>query len=338
MALTIIDISKMAGVSTATVSRVLNGSEKVRPATKKKIMDIIEKYDYTPNAIARGMVLQKTKTIGILCPDSSHLYSAKAIYYLEQGLQANGYDSLLCSAGDILDVRKRYVDLLLSKKVDGLIMIGSNFISSAEEENQYIKEAADKMPVMLLNAALDYPNIYSVMCDDYTMMLKATLAMLDAGIKDVAYLYASDTYSSKKKLSGFRDAMEKYHVENYQKLICRYEAKSENFFEIADYLDLIAEERGDFHGIIASDDYLAMGCIKYAQRKGLRIPKDVSIIGYNNSLLSECCFPELTSVDVCLEKQAQILVRTLVGVLSGEDVPKRMVFEGKLIEKGTTKF
>ena len=80
--MTISDISKKAGVSIATVSRVLNGSDKVRPAPRKKVMDIIEKYDYTPNAFARGMGLHSVQTIGILCADSSDLFLAKAVYYL----------------------------------------------------------------------------------------------------------------------------------------------------------------------------------------------------------------------------------------------------------------
>ena len=93
MAMTIYDISKKAGVSIATVSRVLNGSENVRPSTRKKVMDVIDKYDYTPNAFARGMGLHSLKTIGILCADSSDLFLAKAVYFLEQELQANGYES-----------------------------------------------------------------------------------------------------------------------------------------------------------------------------------------------------------------------------------------------------
>ena len=83
MAMTIYDISKKAGVSIATVSRVLNGSENVRPSTRKKVMDVIDKYDYTPNAFARGMGLHSLKTIGILCADSSDLFLAKAVYFLE---------------------------------------------------------------------------------------------------------------------------------------------------------------------------------------------------------------------------------------------------------------
>ena len=95
MALTIYDISKKAGVSIATVSRVLNGSDNVRPSTRKKVMDVIEKYDYTPNAFARGMGLHSIHTIGILCADSSDLFLAKAVYYLEQELQAIGRPAIV---------------------------------------------------------------------------------------------------------------------------------------------------------------------------------------------------------------------------------------------------
>ena len=161
--MTIYDISKKAGVSIATVSRVLNGSDKVRPATRKKVMDIIEKYDYTPNAFARGMGLHSVQTIGILCADSSDLFLAKAVYYLEQELQSNGYESLLCCTGYNLDIKKNYLNLILSKKVDGIILVGSNFIGTNEEENQYIKDVSAQVPIMLLNASFDYPNVYSTL-------------------------------------------------------------------------------------------------------------------------------------------------------------------------------
>ena len=150
MALTIYDISKKAGVSIATVSRVLNGSENVRTSTRKKVMDVIEKYDYTPNAFARGMGLHSLKTVGILCADSSDLFLAKAVYYLEQELQANGYESLLCCTGYNLDIKKNYLNLILSKKVDSIILVGSNFIGTTEEENQYLKDASTQVPIMLL--------------------------------------------------------------------------------------------------------------------------------------------------------------------------------------------
>ena len=338
MALTIYDISKKAGVSIATVSRVLNGSDNVRPSTRKKVMDVIEKYDYTPNAFARGMGLHSIHTIGILCTDSSDLFLAKAVYYLEQELQANGYESILCCTGYNLDIRKNYVNLILSKKVDGLILVGSNFIGSTEDENQYIKDGSTQVPIMLLNASLDYPNVYSITCDDASTMFSATNAMLNAGISDILYLYDSYSYSGRKKLNGFKDAMEAHHIANYEDLICYYEGNNQDLTEVANYVERIAKSGKKFHGVIASDDSLAIGCIKYAQRNNIRIPEDLSVIGYNDSMLTGCCTPELTSIDNKLETQTHQLVQTLLGVLSGNEMPKKSIFSGRLIERGTTRF
>lgn len=335
--MTIYDISKKAGVSIATVSRVLNGSDKVRPATKKKVMDIIEKYDYTPNAFARGMGLHSLKTIGILCADSSDLFLAKAVYYLQQELQTNGYESLLCCTGYNLDIKKNYLDLILSKKVDGIILVGSNFIGTNEEENQYIKDVSSQIPIMLLNAAFDYPNVYSTLCDDYTAMFEAASSMLNAGIRDILYLYDSDSYSGKKKLSGFKAAMKEHKIADYEKLIYFYDGDPQRVKDIAKFVDPIAKKT-PFHGVIAADDALAIGVIKSAQKWGIRIPEDLSVIGYNNSMLTCCCTPELTSIDNRLETQTHQLVQTLLGVLSGEEMPKRSVFSGKLIKRGTTIF
>ena len=336
--MTIYDISKKAGVSIATVSRVLNGSDKVRPATRKKVMDIIEQYDYTPNAFARGMGLHSLRTIGILCADCSDMFLAKAVYYLEQELQANGYESLLCCTGYNLDIKKHYLNLILSKKVDAIILVGSNFIGTTEEENQYIKDVSAQVPIMLLNASFDYPNVYSTLCDDYTTMFEATISMLDAGIGDIFYLYNTNSYSSIKKLKGFKDAMESREIPNYEQLIHFYEGDPQKLNDIADFIEQAAKNSPPFHGAIGADDSLAIGMIKYAHKAGLCIPEDLSVIGYNNSMLTACTTPELTSVDNRLETQTHQLVQTLLGVLSGEEMPKKSIFSGKLIKRGTTLF
>ena len=336
--MTIYDISKKAGVSIATVSRVLNGSDKVRPATRQKVMDIIEKYDYAPNAFARGMGLHSLKTIGILCADSSDLFLAKAVYHLEQELQENGYESILCCTGYNRDIKESYMNLILSKKVDGIILVGSNFIGTSEDENQYIKDVSAQVPIMLLNASFDYPNVYSTLCDDYTTMYEAASSMLEYGIHDVLYLYNSNSYSGTKKLNGFRAAMDMHGVADYEKRVLFYRGDLQNMNEIADFVAEAADSGIHFSGVIAADDNLAIGAVKYAHYRNLSIPEDLSIIGYNNSMLTTCCTPELTSVDNRLESQTHQLVATLLGVLSGEEMPKKSVFSGKLIKRGTTLF
>ena len=130
--MTIYDISEKAGVSIATVSRVLNGSNNVSEKTKRKVLDVMQQYGYTPNAFARGLGLNTMKTIGLMCADSSDLYMAKAIYFVERLLRANGYDSILCCSGYDLDNMKKSMNLLISKKVDAIILIGSTYISEKD--------------------------------------------------------------------------------------------------------------------------------------------------------------------------------------------------------------
>ncbi len=338
MSLTIYDISEKAGVSIATVSRVLNGSSKVKESTRKKIMDIIDEYGYTPNSSARAMGLKSMRTIGILCADSSDIFLAKAVYYLQQNLQASGYESLLCCTGYNLDAKKNYVNLILSKKVDGLILVGSNFIGEAETENQYIIDSSAKVPVMVLNASYHNDNVYCILCDDRNSMYRAATEMYESGIHDILYIYNSLSYSGRKKLDGFRMAVQRQKTEDSEDLICQIPSEITGLEDIAEYIADYERRGHSFNGVMAADDQLGIAAVKYAQKKGLRIPEDLSVIGYNNSVLTGCCTPELTSIDNQLETQSRTLVKTLVGVLSGQDMPHKTVFSGTLVKRNTTSF
>ncbi len=333
--MTIYDISEKAGVSIATVSRVLNGSKNVSEKTRQKVLDVIDRYEYTPNAFARGLGLNTMRTIGIMCADSSDLYLAKAVYYIEQKLRANGYDSLLCCTGYGLESKIASMNLLLTKKVDGIILAGSNFAYEKESENKYISDAALQIPVMLLNATLDIPNVYSVVSDDFTSMYKATLQMIASGIDDILYFYSSNSYSGRRKLAGYLAAMEEKGC-GTDPLTQFYQGSHEDIHAMTDYLKQLRKKGLTFHGVIASDDVLALAAVKYAQEMKYRIPDEFSVLGYNNSMLTVCCEPELTSIDNKLETLCQHLITTLLGVLDGKEMPKKTVFSGEIMKRGTT--
>lgn len=334
--MTIYDISEKAGVSIATVSRVLNGSSNVSEKTKQKVLDVINQYEYTPNAFARGLGLNTMKTIGIMCADSSDLYLAKAIYYIEQKLRGNGYDSILCCTGYELETKISSMNLLITKKVDGIILVGSNFIYEREADNKYIADAAVQVPVMLLNADLDAPNVYSIVSDDFTSMYEATLQMIKSGVKDPVYFYNSTSYSGKRKLAGYRTAMEEKKLLSGS-LLQFYHGSHEDIPAMTEHLRKLHAKGVSFHGVIAADDTLALAAVKYAREMGCRIPEDFSILGYNNSMLADCCEPELTSIDNKLETLCQHLITTLMGVLSGKEMPKKTIFSGEIVKRGTTR-
>lgn len=334
--MTIYDISEKAGVSIATVSRVLNGSNNVSEKTKQKVLSVMDQYEYTPNAFARGLGLNTMKTIGIMCADSSDLYLAKAIYYIEGKLRANGYDSILSCSGYDLKNKISSMNLLLTKKVDGIILVGSNFVYEQDSDNKYIADAAAQVPVMILNASLNIPNVYSVQSDDYNSMYEATIQMLDCGITDPVYFYNSASYSSKKKLAGFCSAMEDRNCFLSEAQIQFFRGSHEDIPGMAKHLYQLHTNGMQFHGVIAADDALALAAVKYAKEAGLRIPEDLSVIGYNNSMLAQCCNPELTSIDNKLEILCQHLITTLMGVLGGQEMPKKTIFSGELVRRGTT--
>lgn len=334
--MTIYDISEKAGVSIATVSRVLNGSSNVSEKTKKKVLDVINRYEYTPNAFARGLGLNTMKTIGIMCADSSDIYLANAVYFLEQELRKNGYDAILCCTGYDYAAKKDYLDLLLSKRVDGVILVGSHFVSETEDcENRYIIEAAAKLPVFLLNGFLEGDNIYSVLCNDRDAVYNATALLVQSGCRRIVYLYSSNSYSGMKKLTGFRDACKDFadRIDSASNIFC-----TKDIIQAKKTLSALYHTKTPFDGILASEDTLAVGAVKFAYENNIAVPSCLQIIGYNNSVLAACTEPELTSVDNRIQQLSADAVRLLMQVLSGETVPSKNVFAAEIIKRNTTKF
>lgn len=333
----IYDISKQAGVSIATVSRVLNGNPNVKPETRKKVMDIIDQNDYTPNAFARGLGLDTMNSVGIMCADSSDLYLAKAVYYIEGNLRRNGYNSILICSGYEHDDNEAALALLLNQRVDAVIMVGSNYVEANAEDNRYIMNASAHVPVLLLNADLDCPNVFCAMCDDFKAMQDTTLALIDSGITDILYLYNSHSYSGMRKLSGYQSAYNMRDLPVNKELSQFFKGSHEDIDGVCRFLSDLKKNGLVFHAVLASEDMLASGAVKYAKLHNISIPDELSVIGYNNSLLTVCSDPEITSVDNRLEILCFQLVKTCIAVLNGEEMPPKIIYSGELVHKATTK-
>jgi len=332
---TIYDISEKAGVSIATVSRVLNGNPNVNPETKKRVLKVMEECGYTPNAFARGLGLNTMKTVGILCADSSDIYLAKAVYFVEQRLRAKGYDTLLCCTGYELDSKKSSINLLISKKVDAVVLIGSNFLETNENNNKYIRDAAASVPIMLLNASYEYSNVYSIFCDDFGSMSSVAGKLLDSGRKSILYLYNSHSYSGTQKINGFKNAHDSRGISVNKKQLQFCSCPREDIAGITKFVEGVFKQYPGFDAIVASEDALAAGALKYVKKAGMAVPSEVAIVGYNNSILTSLCDPELSSVDNKLETLCEQLVFILMGVLEGKDMPKKTEYSGELVLRET---
>jgi LacI family transcriptional regulator len=332
----IYDISEKAGVSIATVSRVLNNSKRVSQRTREKVLSVMEQYDYVPNPFARGLGLKTMRTIGLLCPNASDYYLANALSYLERMLRRQGYDSMLLCTGKELADREKGVEWLISKHVDGIILMGSTFVEDNEEGNEYLRNASKHLPLVLLNASYAYGNIFSVLCDDFHATMNATQYLLEKGRRNILYLYHNRNYSGLKKLAGYKAALKNMDVPLQEKLVHYYTEDKMSIPSIRDYILALDRKGIQFDAVITSEDVLSVGAFKYARIVGRSVPEDLPIIGYNNSSYCLCCEPELTSVDNKLEMLCEQSVATLLKVLAHESVPQKTVFMGELVLRGST--
>ena len=333
----IYDISRRAGVSIATVSRVLNNNPHVSENTRKKVMAVIEGTGYVPNAFARGLGLNTMKTIGLLCPDASDPYLSQALTYLERAFRQQGYDCLLSCSDKELQARRQGVELLKSRHVDGIVLMGSSFIEDTPDDNDYIRDAARSIPVMLLNGALPAENVYGVQCDDQHAVKEAALSLMDSGCKRILCLYHSGNYSGRKKLAGYRDAYAQRGLQVDERLLCYFDHDKSSVHQVCETLLQLDREGLEFDAVLTSEDILSVGALKYAKAAGRQVPEDLSIIGYNNSSICVCTEPELTSVDNKLLAICEHIVTTMMGVLEGKEMPQKTVFTGELIKRGTTR-
>jgi len=327
--MTIYDIAKKANVSTATVSRVLNNSNKVKDKTRKRILAIIEQEGFTPNIFARGLGLRSIQMIGILCTDVSDIFYALAVSCLEREMSRHGFNSILCCTGNELEGKQNKVNLLLEKQVDAIILVGSTF--NIKTDDTFIRKAAEKTPILIINGELDMPNVYSVLCDEHSIAASSTMKLFDSGCKNVLFIYDYDTSSNNNKKAGYLQAFEERNIPKSNDLIVR---AGHDFDSIDVEIGKLCERNVPFDAVLGSDDFMAIGVQKALKRRNI----DVPLIGFDNSILALSASPTLTSIDNHLEDMCIAAVDILIKVFGGEDVQKCTIFNGTLVERETFKF
>ena len=327
----IYDIAELAGVSIATVSRVINDSPNVAEKTKLRVRRIMEEHGYIPN----GLGLNLLKTIGLICPDVEDGYIAKAVACLERSLREYGYDCILCCSGRGYDDCQIAVSDLLQRRVDAMVLIGSCYADSDpdSEKVNYLREAARQVPVFIINGYVRGENICCALCDDFEASYSAVREMIRSGRRKILFLGDDHTVSAGLKHRGYEAA----HAEAGLALRKELEVYIPNEINGArDYL-LKCGPR-DIDGVFATEDGLAAGALKYAKRRGLSVPGQLCIIGYNNSEVSVCCDPELSTVDSRGERLCRIVIDSMKLRLSGRGVRDKVYAKGYLVRRDTTDF
>lgn len=320
----IYEIAQKAGVSTATVSRVINNSSKVSEKTRAKINKLMEEENYLPSAFARGLSGTSAKSIGILTIDIRDQYYASVIHSLEQELSLSKYNVILCNTGGESDIQRNYISLLLQKKIDVLILVGSVF------KNDKLKEIIDlvskKIPVIIVNENVDGENIYSLICEESKGMNNLILYLKSLNHKNFVYIKSSNSFSAKRKLSGFKLSLDNQPIFEVSKE--RDDAK----IVVNNILKLKIKPTA----IICDEDLTALWIIQELTFRGFNVPKDFSVTGFNNLTYSLCSNPPMTTVDNKSSTMGLTAAKIALDILDLKNVPNVTKLSTELIIRGTT--
>ena len=299
----IYDIAREAGVSIATVSRVLNHKDTVRADTRAKVEKVLKRCNYAPSAIAQGMVSKSLHTVAVLTVDIRDSHYARTAYTIEREFGRRGYEVILCNTGGDRAETLRTLQAVAQKQVDGLILVGSIFntiCQGAEMEN-----LLRKMPVVLANGTLALPDAYSVMVDDCRGVEMAVEHLVKTGRRDLYYIKDKATDSAAAKAKGFLSGMAAAGLDADGHILETGETLEDGI-------------RADC--ILCGEDLTAAGALKALLRAGIRVPEETAVVGYDNSTYARLCEPELTSVDNKPEQVALLCVQLLQSRIEhGED-------------------
>ena len=318
----IYQIAEKAGVSIATVSRVLNDSPAVSPETRKKVLQIIEQDHYHPNVFARGLMLDSMKLVGVICTDVSDLFIAQTLSLLQAQLRTRNYDTLLFCVGSNQQTTTKHLRYLQSKHVDAIFLIGSSF-SEAIEQPQ-LCSIAQNIPVIMINGFVDAPGIYCVCSDDTGAVIQVSDLLCQRGLTNCVMLYDCMSPAAKRKMEGFRIGL----AQNGIALGSQHLVFAGGNLQTS--MDAVEELITSGHcpdAVIATSDFLAAGAIKAFSKHGLTR----SVIGFDNTILCECLVPSLTSVDLHTERMCDTAVHILDQLLEKQTPPQVHTYPSEII-------
>lgn len=288
---TIKDVARRVGVSTATVSRVLNGGHWVAEETRATVLQAVQELNYKPNAIARSLLNARTKTLALIFPNVSDMFSGTVLSGVEDAAHQRGFSVIICKTGGGHERTLSYLQLLAEKRVDGIIFASEVL---REEYASFIQRLG--IPLVVLSGESVQGGIPTVRCDDRQAAYAATSYLIGQGHERIGLLYggARETPEQSGRLTGFHEAHRDHGlaVEPQQVLCLEGFAFKDGQ---AGGVKLLTQAR-DLTAIFASSDELALGLMSAAYARGVRVPDDLSVMGFDDLPLAEMSLPPLTTV------------------------------------------
>jgi LacI family transcriptional regulator len=325
----ILDVALKANVSIATVSRVVNKSDhKVNPATREKVLAAIRELDYRPNALAKGLLMKKTMTIGIIIPDISNPYYAEIVRGIQDTADLAGYAVMLHNTDRKQERIIRYIYLLREKSVDGVIFSGG--IINGYETLSILKELKERV-VVVGRHAVDFP---AIMVDNMGGATQAVQHLIDLGHRRIGSIGGPEgSTTAEDRLTGYRNALAQNGMTFNLQLVRRGNWSPESGYLMAK--EMLAGTAKPT-AILCANDQMAFGAIKAARELGLNVPGDLSVVGFDNVPPGSYFDPPLTTVEIPMYDIGRAAMRVLIDLLSGEKFEKLRLFNAKLLVRGST--
>ncbi|MFT8347795.1 LacI family DNA-binding transcriptional regulator [Clostridium saccharoperbutylacetonicum] len=331
MATSIKDVAREAGVSIATVSRVLNDIDVVNEDTKKKVLDAIKKLGYRPNIVARSLKTQRTKTIGILLPDISNQFYPEIVRGAEDVSNIYDYNIILCNSDLDIEKEKEYLRVLKEKMVDGVIYMS---ISLNSEILDLINELDVKT---VLVETKDRDGVLpSVTIDNVKASYDSTKLLIQKGIKEIAFIGVGKDSENAwgDRFIGYEKAMNEAGIKIDQELVYFESMKVKSGYE---GIQKFLKDKKKFKGVVCASDDIAMGAINALRDNKLKVPKDVSVVGFNDNFAASIFYPKITTISQPTYDMGSVAMRMLIKLLNKKELEEpHYVLEHELIEREST--
>lgn len=326
--LSIKEIARLAGTSVATVSRVINQNGRFSKETEKRVREVIEKYNYRPNELARSLRIDKAQVVGVIVPDITHEFFSYIAREIEVDLLKHGYMAVICDTNESVELEKQYIEMLRSMRVGGIIYV------SGDQKIEPIRD----IPAVYVDRKPEFTEKGQgscfIGCDNYQGGYLATERLIRAGRKQIAIvLHAKTIATQDRRLHGYRQALYDNGIPFSEELVYKVEnVGMEQGYQISRE---IWESRKRADGIFYSSDILAIGALQYFHEQGVEIPGDLSIIGIDDIPLSARVKPALTTVRQDYLKFGSLAAGAIIKMMKGDQEKRTYILSMELIERET---
>lgn len=332
MKVTIKDIAREAGVSVTTVSRVLNNKVDVSEKTREKILKIIDKLKYNPNSVARGLVMNKTYTIGLIIPDISNAFFSESARAIEDQLREYGYSVIFCNTDNHKKREKESIDLLKSKQVDGII---GSFSYDSRDEILTLEKGG--FPLVQIDRLVEGSKVPSVIIDNTSSAYIATEYLIKKGHKKIAHITGDlNTNTGSCRAEGFKNALKDNCINLRKEFLTEGDFSQESGYLA---MQKILEKKDTVTAVFAGNDMMALGAYKAIYEIGLKIPENISIVGHDDFTLASLVRPGLTTMHQPVYKIGKLAAKVLIDIINENKRPSHseIVISTELIERVSVK-